>query len=91
MRIAVAPGLRGQGLSRRLMDRMVSSAREKGARDLTLEVRSGNETAINLYKAYGFKREAVRRDIIGIRKRTPGSCGSVPCQELPLKFRIFPL
>ena len=61
MRIAVAPGLRGQGLSRRLMDRMVSSAREKGARDLTLEVRSGNETAINLYKAYGFKREAVRR------------------------------
>ena len=37
------------------------SLREKGARDLTLEVRSGNETAINLYKAYGFKREAVRR------------------------------
>ena len=62
MRIAVAPGLRGQGLSRRLMDRMVSSAREQGARDLTLEVRSGNETAISLYKAYGFKREAVRRE-----------------------------
>lgn len=62
MRIAVAPGLRGRGLSRKLMDRMVRSAREKGVRDLTLEVRSGNETAINLYKAYGFKREAVRRE-----------------------------
>lgn len=62
MRIAVAPGLRGRGLSRKLMDRMVRSAREKGVRDLTLEVRSGNEAAINLYKAYGFKREAVRRE-----------------------------
>ena len=39
----------------------MAAHREKGARDLTLEVRSGNETAINLYKAYGFKREAVRR------------------------------
>lgn len=69
---------------------MVSSAREKGARDLTLEVRSGNETAINLYKAYGFKREAVRRGIIGIQKRTP-VMWLRSLQELPLKFRFFPL
>ena len=43
------------------MDRLEISAKEKEAPDLTLEVRAGNEPAINLYKAYGFQEEAVRR------------------------------
>ncbi|MFR5602317.1 MAG: hypothetical protein ACLTKI_08250 [Lachnospiraceae bacterium] len=29
---------------------------------MTLEVRESNETAINLYRAYGFASEAVRKD-----------------------------
>lgn len=62
MRIAVKRDFRGLGYSRKLMERMVKSAGEKEVCDLTLEVRSGNRAAINLYKSYGFKKEAVRRD-----------------------------
>ena len=61
MRIAVKPAFRGFGLSRLLMDRMMESAREQGAPELTLEVRAGNEAAIGLYQSYGFVSEAVRK------------------------------
>ena len=61
MRIAVKKEFRGHGLSRKLMDQMVKTAKEKEVFDLTLEVRAGNQAAINLYKSYGFKKEAVRR------------------------------
>lgn len=62
MRIAVHPELRGRGLSRKLMDRLSETVREKGAEALTLEVRKSNQAAIELYKSYGFKEEAVRRN-----------------------------
>lgn len=61
MRIAVKKEYRGLGYSRKLMEQMVKSAEEKEVQDLTLEVRAGNRPAINLYKSYGFKKEAVRR------------------------------
>jgi ribosomal-protein-alanine N-acetyltransferase len=62
MRIAVHPELRGRGLSRKLMDQLEETAREKGAEALTLEVRKSNRTAIELYKSYGFGEEAVRKN-----------------------------
>ena len=55
MRIAVLPEYRGHGESKKLMDRLEISSREKEAPDLTLEVRAGNTPAINLYKFYGFQ------------------------------------
>lgn len=61
MRIAVKKEYRGLGYSRKLMEQMVKSAGEQEVQDLTLEVRAGNKPAINLYKSYGFKKEAVRR------------------------------
>ena len=61
MRIAVLPNLRGRGLSRKLMDKMVESASKNAVTDMTLEVRAGNEPAIGLYRAYGFVSEAVRK------------------------------
>lgn len=61
MRIAVRPEYRGLGLSKLLMDRMMQSAREQDAPELTLEVRAGNEAAIGLYQSYGFISEAVRK------------------------------
>lgn len=60
-RIAVLPGERGRGLGRKLMEIMVSSARENHVREMTLEVRSGNVPAINLYKTYGFAMEGRRK------------------------------
>ena len=62
MRIAVLPEYRGHGESKKLMDRLEISAKEKEAPDLTLEVRAGNTPAINLYKSYGFQAEAVRKN-----------------------------
>ena len=61
MRIAVKPAYRGYGYSRKLMDRMMISAKEQQASDLTLEVRAGNKPAIGLYESYGFAAEAVRK------------------------------
>lgn len=61
MRIAVNPSYRRKGLSKILMDRMMQSAAEQEANDLTLEVRAGNAAAIGLYQSYGFVSEAVRR------------------------------
>ena len=48
MRIAVLPEHRGCGESKKLMDRLEISAKEK--------------EAINLYKSYGFQAEAVRKN-----------------------------
>lgn len=61
MRIAVLPEFRGCGYARKMMEQMVKSAEENQAQDLTLEVRAGNVPAINLYKSYGFRKEAVRK------------------------------
>lgn len=61
MRIAVLPEYRGRGYSKVLMDVMLEEAAKNQITDLTLEVRAGNESAIGLYKAYGFAEEAVRK------------------------------
>lgn len=61
MRIAVHPRFRGRGLAGKLMDVLVSSAREQGAEMISLEVRSSNAAAISLYKSFGFTQAAVRK------------------------------
>lgn len=61
-RIAVLPELWRAGYGKKLMDTMVQFARKNKVSEITLEVRSGNTAALNLYKSYGFKEEAVRRD-----------------------------
>lgn len=61
MRIVIRPDLRGLGYSRKFMEQLEKTAREKGIGALTLEVRRGNTPAISLYKSWGFKEEAVRK------------------------------
>lgn len=61
-RIGVLPEFRRLGYGKKLMDSMVQIARKQKAKALTLEVRMGNHQAINLYKTYGFKAEAVRKE-----------------------------
>ena len=60
-RIAVHPRFRGQGLGRKLMEAMEEYGESRGVTDFTLEVRSSNEKAINLYESCGFVKEAVRK------------------------------
>ena len=60
-RVAVHPLLRGRGFGRKLMEAMVEYASGQGVRDITLDVRVNNQTAINLYESCGFVKEAVRK------------------------------
>lgn len=61
MNIAVAPDQRGRGIGRMLMEHAIATARQKGAENLTLEVRESNLAAIALYEAFGFERYFVRK------------------------------
>lgn len=58
--IAVAEHARRHGLGRTLMLRMIEEARDRGARELFLEVRADNPNAQSLYESLGFEAIAVR-------------------------------
>ncbi len=59
--IAVKSTERGRGIGKMLMSALLEKAREKGVRTVTLEVKSGNFPAINLYGAFGFQVQGIRR------------------------------
>ncbi len=61
MTIAVAPTAQGRGWGRRLMDHLVSDARDSGAEHLMLEVRADNAPAQRLYATTGFVTLTTRR------------------------------
>ena len=52
--IAVHPDFRGQGLGKKMMVRLLEDARAEGMEKMTLEVRTGNTAAHNLYLHLGF-------------------------------------
>ncbi len=58
--LAVGPEFRRMGVGRAIMEQLLRRAQEREMTCSTLEVRSGNEAAINLYKDMGFV-EAARR------------------------------
>ena len=58
--IAVDPDHLGQGIGRALLSDLVHRALERGARHLTLEVRSDNHPALGLYARFGFAPVGVR-------------------------------
>ncbi len=53
--IAVSAALRGQGVGRALLRRLIGEARENSARLIFLEVREDNRAAISLYQSEGFE------------------------------------
>ncbi len=59
--IAVAPAFRGRGIAKLLMQDLIDRASSEGAEDMYLEVRTGNRTAQNLYRSFGFKMVGLRR------------------------------
>lgn len=58
--IAVAEPSRGRGVGRRLLEELLAEADRRGAGEVFLEVRAGNEPAQHLYASLGFERIAVR-------------------------------
>ncbi len=53
--ISVHPDHRRKGIARRLMETALADAAARGAISAALEVRAGNEAALALYEAFGFK------------------------------------
>lgn len=52
--LATAPAARGRGVGRTLLAEVVAEARRRGRERLRLEVRTDNETALQLYRSAGF-------------------------------------
>jgi ribosomal protein S18 acetylase RimI-like enzyme len=63
--LAVSPDRRGQGIGRRLLDRMVGELVARGVRRIYLEVEAGNGSAESLYERVGFRRKATLCDYYG--------------------------
>lgn len=61
MNVAVAPAMRRRGIARRLFAALLADAAERGARHLTLEVRTSNVAARQLYQQFGLAPAGVRR------------------------------
>lgn len=59
--VGVVPGARRRGIGARLVEHLVTTARERGAKALYLEVRVDNEAAQGLYEREGFTRVGLRR------------------------------
>jgi ribosomal-protein-alanine N-acetyltransferase len=53
--LAVSRLMQRQGLGRRLLGEALDRARERGAREMFLEVRESNEAGLGLYTAEGFE------------------------------------
>ncbi|HET9091133.1 MAG TPA: ribosomal protein S18-alanine N-acetyltransferase [Acidimicrobiales bacterium] len=60
--IGVSPRFQRQGIGRRLLLRLAMTARERGADDLTLEVRVSNTGAQALYHEFGFAPAGIRKN-----------------------------
>lgn len=59
--IAVDSACRGQKIGDALMREMLNRAKEKGVREVFLEVRESNAPAIGLYQKYGFSQIGIRK------------------------------
>ena len=62
MNIAVSPASRRQGVARALIEALVSALRERGSKQLTLEVRASNIPARQLYESLGFLHVGLRKN-----------------------------
>lgn len=59
--VAVDPRWQRRGIAARLLVVLFREAAARGATDLTLEVRAGNEPAQALYRRFGFAEAGIRR------------------------------
>ena len=61
LNICIRNDLRGFGVGRRLMDFLLTRAREAEMQDVFLEVRPSNPVAIKLYESLGFVKVGIRK------------------------------
>jgi ribosomal-protein-alanine N-acetyltransferase len=61
LNVSVRGDLHGLGFGRKLLDKVVAIAQEKGMRSVLLEVRPSNTQAFAVYKHYGFTQIGLRK------------------------------
>lgn len=62
LNIAVRPDMQGQGLGRKLLDKLIGLAREAGMHAVLLEVRPSNNHALMIYYHLGFAQIGQRKN-----------------------------
>jgi len=60
--VAILPEFRGRKLGEAILQKMMSVAREMGAKSMTLEVRVTNHVAQSLYRKLGFQNGGIRKN-----------------------------
>jgi [ribosomal protein S18]-alanine N-acetyltransferase len=60
--VAVLPSFRGRKLGEALLQKMMSVAKDMGAKSMTLEVRVTNLVAQSLYRKLGFQNGGIRKN-----------------------------
>lgn len=60
--VAVRSSMRGRGIGQLLVQSMIEEVKKLGVRNIFLEVRKSNVTAIRLYEKLGFEAIAVRKE-----------------------------
>ncbi|MEH7085120.1 ribosomal protein S18-alanine N-acetyltransferase [Neobacillus drentensis] len=60
--VAILPEFRGRKLGEAILRKMMSVAREMGAKSMTLEVRVTNHVAQSLYRKLGFQNGGIRKN-----------------------------
>jgi len=76
--VATHPDYRRRGIGRALTERAMAQARQKGAKELWLQVRDDNPTAIKIYKDLGFIERARRTTY----QTHPNSFHTSPTKEI---------
>jgi GNAT superfamily N-acetyltransferase len=80
---AIRPELRGQGYGKRFMQQLIDEARERGDRQMWLEVIVGNDSGLALYQRMGF---VCQQTLVGFH-----AAGSLPCRPTGELLEIDPL
>ena len=73
MDIAVDSGARGKGIGRALVDFVIETSLKNAMREIWLEVRESNHTAISLYESSGFEHIETRKNYYTVRSNDGGN------------------
>ena len=61
LNLCIRPEFRCRGIGRKMLDHLADLARAAGAKDLFLEVRPSNTSAVRLYQTAGLQQVGIRR------------------------------
>lgn len=77
--LSIRPEMRGRGLGKTLMQRIIADARGRGDRQLSLEVIAGNQAALALYQQAGL---TITRTLLGFHAPLETPVPSTALQEI---------